>query len=403
MVKRNAHLAKLHSNYLFPEINKRKLAYLKKNPDAKLISLGIGDTTEPLPEFVSKYMASITEALGTAKGYSGYGPEQGQSILRKLIAEKMYAKHHIEFDEVFVSDGSKCDIGRLQILFGSNIQTAVQDPSYPVYVDTSVILGQTQQFDVSSKHYKGITYLVCNPENSFFPDFSNQHSMDLIYFCSPNNPTGAVATHKQLEKLVSFAKQNRSIIIYDAAYSSFIQDPALPRSIYEIPGSREVAIELGSFSKMIGFTGVRLGWSIVPKELKFDDGHCVHADWNRINSTMFNGASSIAQAGGIAALQPEGQKGMQQLVAYYMENASILCKLFKELNFEVHGGTNAPYLWVKFPKFNSWDAFEHLLEKANVVCTPGSGFGPSGEGFLRFSAFGNRNDILEACERIRSL
>lgn len=400
MAQRNPNLAKLKSGYLFPEINKRKQEFLLKNPQAKLISLGIGDTTEPLSPFISQYLEAYTKGLSTFEGYSGYGAEQGQQPLRQAISEVMY-NQQVSADEIFVSDGSKCDIGRLQLMFGANATIAVQNPTYPVYVDSGVALGQTEHYDADAKGYKGIIYMNCVPENDFFPDLSQQPRTDLIYFCSPNNPTGSVATRKQLEELVAFAKRNRSIIIYDAAYSVYIQDADIPRSIYEIEGAREVAIELGSFSKMAGFTGVRLAWSIIPKELHFDDGTPVSKDWHRINTTFFNGASNIAQQGGLAVLREEKLKTVRQMVDFYMHNAAILRTALERKGLEVHGGANAPYLWVRYPNRLSWDIFNELLEHAHLITTPGSGFGEAGEGFLRFSAFGRREHIHEAVLRMR--
>lgn len=400
MVQRNPHLAKLQAGYLFPEINKRVQAFLQRQPHASLISLGIGDTTEPIPACIVKGLQQQSEALGTLAGYKGYGREQGEHTLRQLIAEQLY---HQTFDaeEIFISDGSKCDIGRLQVLFGQQATMAVQDPAYPVYVDTAVIMGQTGHYQSQTGQYQGIVYMPCDPSNQFFPRLDQTPRTSLIYFCSPNNPTGAVATRHQLKQLIEFTKANRSILIYDAAYAVFIQDPELPRSIYEIEGAREVAIELGSFSKMIGFTGVRLAWSIVPKELKFEDGWPIHRDWSRINSTFFNGASNIAQAGGIAALSAEGQTAMQELVRFYMENTLFLKQTLEELGYQVYGGQHAPYLWVKIPHRTSWQAFDELLEKAHLICTPGSGFGPAGEGFVRFSAFGHADRIKEAASRLK--
>jgi LL-diaminopimelate aminotransferase len=399
MVRRNPHLAKLQSGYLFPEIIKRKRAFLEKYPHAHLISLGIGDTTEPLSAFVAGKLAQTAHALGTAEGYTGYGPEEGQQKLRQLIAQQLY-HNRFETDEIFISDGTNSDIGRLQILFGSHATMAVQDPSYPVYVDTGVVLGQTAGYHAPSRKYQGVTYMPCLPGNDFFPSLSQTPSSDIIYFCSPNNPTGAVATFSQLKELVDYARQRGSIIIYDTAYACYIQQPDLPRSIYEIKGAKEVAIELGSFSKMAGFTGVRLAWSVVPKELRFDDDHSVLQDWNRVHCTFFNGASNIAQAGGMAVLHPEGQKHIQALICFYMENAAILRTVFENLGYEVYGGINAPYLWVQFPHLSSWQAFDMLLEKSQLLSAPGSGFGPAGEGFLRFSAFGGRPQIEEAANRL---
>jgi LL-diaminopimelate aminotransferase len=400
MVKRNPHVAKLHAGYLFPEINKRKQAFLEKNSNARLISLGIGDTTEPLPPFVAKELSQTSLELATQSGYRGYGPEEGEVALRHQIAQQLY-QNRITANEIFISDGTNCDIGRLQVLFGSTMTMAVQDPSYPIYVDTSVIMGQTAHYNPASKGYQGISYMPCLPNNQFFPNLELIAPADLIYFCSPNNPTGAVATHAQLTELVDFARKHNSIIIYDTAYASYIQHRNLPRSIYEINGAKEVAIELGSFSKMAGFTGVRLAWSVVPQELKFEDGQSVNQDWNRVHTTFFNGASNIAQKGGMAVLSQEGQKHIQRLIRFYMENASILRNALENLDYEVYGGSNAPYIWVRFPHLSSWQAFDMLLEKVHLVCAPGGGFGPAGEGFLRFSAFGKRFEIEEAANRLR--
>ena len=316
-------MAKLQGSYLFPEINKKKKELLARNPEAKIISLGIGNTTEPLTPHIVSGLKEEVLRLGTKEGYSGYGDEQGLVGLRNKIAEKIY-KNIIRGEEVFVSDGAKCDIGRLQLMFGRKVSIAVQDPSYPVYLDGSVIAGATGRYDKKTAHFKKIVYMKCNPENNFFPYLSKTQRTDLIYFCSPNNPTGAVATKEQLKQLVAFAKKNKSIIIFDSAYSEYISDKNLPKSIYEIDGSKEVAIEVSSFSKFIGFTGVRLGWTIVPDELKFDDGSLVSADWNRITTTVFNGASNIAQYGGLAALDDKGLDEMRSTVAYYLENANII-------------------------------------------------------------------------------
>lgn len=400
MVKRNPHLAKLQSGYLFSEINKRKKALLEKNPHIKLISLGIGDTTEPIPETILQGLVSGATELGHSATYKGYGPEQGELPLRKKISEALY-NDCFSPEEIFISDGSKCDIGRLQILFARDAKVAVQDPSYPAYVDTSVAVGRSDPFNPEKRQYAGIAYLPCLPENNFFPDLD--FNADIILFCSPNNPTGAAATREDLERLVRFAKKNKAIIIYDAAYAAYIQDPSLPKTIYEIEGSREVAIELGSFSKMSGFTGVRLGWTIIPKELQFDDGTPVGHDWHRIASTFFNGASNIAQKGALSALSPKGLEEIKAQVKFYLDNASLIKKALQKLNLTIYGGDQAPYLWVQFPGKNSWEVFNEILEKAHLVTTPGSGFGPGGEQFIRFSAFGRREDILEACNRLAHL
>lgn len=402
MVSRNPNFAKLQAGYLFPEINRRKNKVLAANPGAKIISLGIGNTTEPLTPHITAALAQASTGLGTPAGYSGYGDEQGMTAFRARIAEVLY-QGIVKPEEVFISDGAKCDIGRLQLMFGRDVTIAVQDPAYPVYVDGSVIIGATGGYNAGKKEFDGIAYMPCTPENNFFPDLSKTPRTDLIYFCSPNNPTGAVATKEQLRQLVAFAKKNRSIILFDAAYSEYIADPALPRSIFEIEGAREVALEISSFSKPIGFTGVRLGWTVVPAELKYDDGTPVINDWNRIMTTVFNGASNIVQLGGIAALDKTGVEEMRATIAFYMENAKIIKATLDGLGIQTYGGANAPYIWAHFPGQDSWDVFTHILEKAFVVTTPGAGFGPAGQGFLRFSAFGHRENVLEACDRLIKL
>ena len=402
MVKRNPHIAKLQAGYLFPEIVRRKQLFFEKHPEAQLISLGIGDTTQPLPALIVQRLVEKAQQLGTKEGYSGYGPEEGESSLRAMIAQQFYS-HQFEKEEIFISDGTNCDIGRLQVLFGNQVTLAVQDPSYPVYIDTGVMVGQTDHYDSKTKQYQGICYLPCAPENDFFPDLSKVPPSQLIYFCSPNNPTGAVATHEQLEKLVAYAKQHHAMIIYDTAYAAYIQDPSLPRSIYEVKGAEEVAIELGSFSKMAGFTGVRLAWSVVPKSLRFEDGSAVLPDWRRVHTTFFNGASNLSQAGGMVVLSQAGKKSIQELVEYYMKNAKILKKTCEELGLEVYGGTNAPYVWIKTPRLTSWQAFDLFLEKAHLITAPGSGFGPNGEHFLRLSAFAQHSQIEEAVRRLHAL
>lgn len=399
MVSRNKHLSKLPAGYLFPEIARRRREFMAAHPHARVISLGIGDTTEPLTPHITAGLLKAASALSTPQGYSGYGDEQGMTALRHAVAEKIY-RGLVSGDEVFISDGAKPDTGRLQMLFGAEVSVAVQDPSYPVYVDSAVIIGQTGGFNEQTRQFDGIVYLPCTPENGFFPDLSTTPRTDLIFFCSPNNPTGAVATREQLAALIAFAQANRSIIIYDAAYAQYIRDPQLPRSIFELPGARRVALEVNSFSKSIGFTGVRLGWTVVPEELCFDDGTPVRKDWNRITTTVFNGASNIVQHGGLASLDDAGLAEMRATVDYYMENARILRQALLVMGLPVYGGEHAPYLWVRMRGRGSWEAFAEILEKAHVVCTPGVGFGPAGEGFVRFSAFGHRDAIEEAVERL---
>ena len=405
MIKRNSGLANLTAGYLFPEIARRRREYAASNPDAKIISLGIGNTTEPLSNHIAKAMSDYALGLATPEGYSGYGDEQGNSALRAKIAETFY-KNMAGADEIFISDGAKCDIARIQTLFGSKTKIAVQDPAYPVYVDGSVVTGAAGKN--GGKGYKGVTYLPCTPENNFFPDLSKVKKNTLIYFCSPNNPTGATASREELKTLVDFANKNGCIIIYDAAYFAFIRDEKLPKTIFEIPGARTCAIEVNSFSKPAGFTGVRAGWTVVPNELKFADGSLVNKDWNRIMTTLFNGASNIAQAGALAALDEQGIKDMTAQVDYYLENGRLIKATldgenFKKAGVKVYFTGNGPYVWAKFPGKSSWDVFDKILKECNVVTTPGSGFGPAGESFIRFSSFGHRADIEEACARLSAL
>ena len=401
-VNRNPNLAKLGAGYLFPEIGRRRRNHQEKNPDAKIISLGIGDTTEPIPKVITDALQGAAAGLNTKEGYSGYGAEQGMGGLRDKLASRFYDGLGIGSDEVFVSDGSKCDISRMLMLFGSDTSIAVQDPAYPAYVDSSVIMGATGVLNEETSQYNNITYMNCLKENGFFPDLSKANKTDLIFFCNPNNPTGACATREQLQSLVDFAKANGSIIVYDAAYAIYIEDGS-PKSIYEIEGADECCIETCSFSKYAGFTGVRLGWTVVPNKLKFSDGTPVNKDWNRIMTTCFNGASNIVQAGGLACVTDAGFDAMMGLVTYYKENCKLIRECFVEMGFEVYGGVNAPYVWVGFEGRPSWDVFAEILEKCDLVTTPGSGFGPSGEGFVRVSAFGNRSDVEEAIRRLKKV
>ncbi len=405
MISRNEGFSNLAAGYLFPEVAKRRKAYQEKHPDVKIISLGIGNTTEPLTPHITKAMVDYAAGLGTKDGYSGYGDEQGLTSLRAKIASVLYP-NMAESDEIFISDGAKCDIARIQILFGSKTPIAVQDPAYPVYVDGSVIVGAAGKGSADGMH-EGVTYLPCTAENGFFPDLSVIKKNSLIYYCSPNNPTGAANTREQLQKLVDYALKNECIIIYDAAYSAFIRNMGIPKTIFEIDGARKCAIEVNSFSKLAGFTGVRLGWTVVPADLKFADGSSVKQDWNRVMTTLFNGASNIAQQGGLACLDEEGQKETRALVDYYLKNAELMKAALTGKNFSSKGVIvyytgDSPYLWVKFPGYKSWDIFDKILDKCNIVTTPGSGFGPSGESYLRFSSFGHRADVEEACKRLAS-
>ncbi|KAI4296327.1 hypothetical protein L6164_036293 [Bauhinia variegata] len=365
-VPRNVNMEKLQHGYLFPEIERHELLHSNKYPHAKVINLGIGDTTEPLPTIITSTMVDFVNGLSTTQGYKGYGPEQGEKPLRKAIADAFYKDLGIKPTEVFVSDGAQCDITRLQLLLGSDVKIAVQDPSFPAYIDSSVIIGQAGELVARAGKYRNIEYMKCGPMNNFFPDLSATSRSEIIFFCSPNNPTGHAATRKQLEQLVHFAKVNGSIIIFDSAYAAYITDDS-PRSIFEIPGAREVAIEVSSFSKFSGFTGVRLGWTVVPEELLFSNGFPVVNDFNRIMCTCFNGASNIAQAGGLACLSPEGFKAVRSRINYYMENARILVNALASLGLTVYGGKNAPYVWVHLPGSKSWKVFADILEKTHII------------------------------------
>lgn len=387
-MSRNPYFTALKEGYLFPEITRRKELYLSSHPDAQLISLGIGDATEPLTPTAVTGLAEVSLEMGTEQGYQGYGPEQGLPALRKAIATTLY-NNCVEADEIYISDGAKCDVGRLQLLFSSGSTVAIQDPVYPVYRDTSILTG------------KKVVTMACSPECDYFPE--SFPKADIMMFCSPNNPTGAVATHEQLERLVEAARVNKSIIIFDAAYSAFIQGDALPRSIYEIEGAKEVAIEINSFSKSAGFTGVRLGWSVVPKELKFQDGTSVQRDWSRVVATFFNGASVVTQRAACNLLTDNGLSEITQRVAFYLENATIIANALDQIGWRYDGGRHIPYLWVKGPDKTSWEIFDLLLHEAGIVSVPGSGFGPAGEGFIRLSAFGHRPSIVQAAKRLGEL
>jgi LL-diaminopimelate aminotransferase len=396
MLKRNPGVANINDDYLFPRIAKRQREYEDAHPGARIISLGIGNVTEPIMPHIASGLTEGARKLGTANGNSGYQGE-GLPVLREKISQVFYGGM-FSADEIFISDGAKCDIGRLQLLFGSQTSAAIQDPSYPVYADGSVLINAAGKWNGSG--YEGIAYLPCTAENGFFPDLSGLPDNCLIYFCSPNNPTGAVSTHEQLKALVIAAQKTGSIIIFDAAYSQYIRDDSLPKSIFEIEGAKTCAIEVNSFSKSAGFTGVRLGWTAVPSELKYSGGESVKADWARISGTVFNGASSISQAGGLAALDGEGILEMRSLTDFFLENAALIRTALEKKGVTCSGGDNSPYIWAYFPDRDSWDVFSEILEKYRVITTPGSGFGPAGRSFIRLSAFGGRADVREACERL---
>ncbi|RJQ36063.1 LL-diaminopimelate aminotransferase [Candidatus Microgenomates bacterium] len=398
----NKNYDKLAGSYLFSEIAKRTKAFVEKNPSVQVMRLGIGNTTEPICPEIIKGLKHGVEKLSNVKTYTGYGDEQGDARLRQAIAGQ-YKKLGVSIDvsEIFVSDGAKPDSANIQSIFGQKNIIAVCDPVYPVYVDSNVIAGRAEEF--KNGKYKGLVYMPCTQENNFFPDIPKE-KVDLIYICSPNNPTGAVATKKQLKKFVDYAQKVKAVIIFDAAYSSFVKDKDLPKSIYEIPGSKKCAIEINSFSKSAGFTGVRLGWSVVPMDLVAENAKegKINSLWNRRQTTMFNGASNIVQEGGLAVLSAKGQKECQKIVDYYLENAKIIKKGLEKIGLKVFGGENAPYIWLKTPKnMSSWDFFDKLLNETHVVGTPGSGFGPNGEGYFRLSSFGHKENVVRAVESIR--
>jgi LL-diaminopimelate aminotransferase len=401
----NDNYLKLKAGYLFPEIARRVNAFAEANPNAKIIRLGIGDVTEPLPEACRKAMIEAVEDMGDRALFKGYGPEQGYAWLREKIATHDFQARGCEVDasEIFVSDGSKCDTGNILDIFGDNNAIAVTDPVYPVYVDTNVMAGHTG--DANEKgEYAGLVYLPVTAENNFTAEIPSQ-KVDLIYLCFPNNPTGATATKEHLKAWVDYAKANGSIIFFDAAYEAFITDPDLPHSIYEIEGARDCAIEFRSFSKNAGFTGTRCALTVVPKTLvaKAADGSDVELWklWNRRQSTKFNGVSYIVQRGAEAVYSDEGQSQVKALVNFYLENAKIIRQQLTAAGLQVYGGVNAPYVWVKTPNsLSSWDFFDKLLHTCNVVGTPGSGFGAAGEGYFRISAFNSRENVEEAMKRI---
>ena len=397
MAKINSNYLKLQAGYLFPEIARRTREFAERNPGAALLNLGIGDTTRPLTPAVIHALRAEVDKLADAKTYTGYGAEQGNPDLRQTIADYYGGLGvALEADEVFVSDGAKPDAANLQSIFAEDSVVAVQDPVYPVYVDSAVIGGRAGGYE--NGRYRGIVYMDCTEENGFFPDVPAQKA-DLIYLCSPNNPTGAVATHDQLKRFVDYARAHDAVIIFDAAYSVFIQDDALPRSIYEVEGAETCAIEINSFSKWAGFTGVRLGWTVVPHKLCVAGTRPgeVQALWNRRQSTMFNGASNVVQPAGVAVLSPQGRRESQTLVDYYMTNARLIREGLSDLGIVSFGGVNAPYIWAKTPGgLDSWELFDALLTQAHVIVTPGAGFGSRGEGYFRLSAFGDRATVEKA-------
>jgi LL-diaminopimelate aminotransferase len=400
----NQNYLKLQAGYLFPEIGRRTRAFLDANPGIEVMRLGIGNTTEPLTPTVVEGLRRGVDALADPATYTGYADDsQGDPELRRALVAR-YADYGVDLDvdEVFVSDGAKPDSANIQSIFGIENVVAVQDPAYPVYVDSNVIGGRTGSG--SDGQYEDLVYMPCTEGNGFFPA-PPEYKVDLIYLCSPNNPTGAVATKAQLETFVAYARDRQAVIIFDSAYAAFISDPALPRSIYEVEDAKKCAIEISSFSKEAGFTGVRLGWSVVPEALACEDSEPGQLNrlWARRQNTMFNGASNVVQAGGLAILSEQGQRECQELVRYYMHNAEVIRTGLESIGITVFGGVNAPYVWMRTPNgMGSWEFFDKLLEETHVVGTPGSGFGPNGEGYFRLSAFGHAVDVEKAVDSIRS-
>ena len=409
MAKLNNHYLKLKAGYLFPEIARRVNLFTDNNPDGakQIIRCGIGDVTEPLPLAAREAMKAAIDELGNRETFKGYGPEQGYDFLRSAIARGDYQDNGIkvEDDEIFVSDGSKCDTGNILDIFGNNNKIAITDPVYPVYVDTNVMAGNTGEANESGA-YEGIYYMPCNAENGFVPEIPKER-VDLIYLCYPNNPTGATATKDQLKEWVDYAKANGSIILYDAAYQAFIKDENIPRSIYEIDGARDCAIEFRSFSKNGGFTGVRCAFTVVPKELMAEDDkgekRSLHPLWSRRQSTKFNSVSYPVQKAAEALYTEEGKNQVSSLISHYMDNAALLSSACTEIGLSVYGGENAPYVWVACPEsVDSWGMFDKMLNEANVVITPGAGFGEAGEGFFRISAFNSKENVETVCERLKT-
>jgi len=408
MARINDRYLDLAPSYLFPEIGRRVAAFAKAHPEARIIRLGIGDVTRPLVPAVVEAFREAVEEMGRAETFKGYGPEQGYAFLREAIAENDYRSRgaRIDAEEIFISDGTKCDCANIQEIFASDSRIAVGDPVYPVYVDATVMGGRAGSLG-STGRYAHIIYMPCTAEKGFLPALPVERP-DLIYLCFPNNPTGAVAPKEALRRWVEYARAQGAVILFDAAYESYISDPAIPRSIYEVEGARETAIEFRSFSKTAGFTGTRCAFTVVPRDLLVPDSRGkpvpLHGLWNRRQSTKFNGVSYPVQRAAAAVYTPKGKRQVRELIDRYMENARIIREGLGAAGFEVHGGVHAPYLWLKTRDgARSWEFFDRLLSEVNVVATPGSGFGPSGEGYMRLSAFGDRASIEEAVARIRRI
>lgn len=404
MFKINDNYLKLPGSYLFSTIGKKVNAYAAAHPDKKIIRLGIGDVTQPLAPAIISALHGAVEEMGDAATFRGYAPDLGYEFLRNAIADNDYKARGCDIgaDEIFISDGAKCDSGNIQEIFSLDNRIAVCDPVYPVYVDTNVMAGRTGTYDPQSETWSNVIYMPCTVENDFVPELPKE-TPDIIYLCFPNNPTGSAITKSQLQEWVDYANKVGAVIIYDAAYEAYISQEDVPHSIYECQGSRTCAIELRSFSKKAGFTGVRLGFTVIPKELKVGEVS-LHSLWARRHGTKYNGAPYIVQRAGEAVYSQEGKVQLKQQIAYYMKNAAYIYQGLKDAGYTVSGGVDAPYIWLKAPKgMSSWEFFDYLLENANVVGTPGSGFGPSGETYFRLTAFGSYENTVEAVERIKAL
>jgi LL-diaminopimelate aminotransferase len=405
MIKINENYLKLKASYLFADIAKRVAAFQEANPDKEIIRLGIGDVTRALPKACIGAFHKAVDEMASDATFRGYGPEQGYPFLREIIAREDYQTigADISPEEIFISDGAKCDTGNIQEIFSTDITVAIPDPVYPVYLDTNVMAGRTGHFNEG--RYEGILYLESTRENGFIPELPKK-SVDLVYLCYPNNPTGATITKQQLADWVRYARENKALILYDAAYEAFIREDSLPRTIYEIEGAREVAIEFRSFSKTAGFTGTRCAFTVVPKTCRAYDRHgekhAVLPLWNRRHATKFNGVSYPVQKAAEAVYSPDGKAQIKELTDYYMKNAQLIRKNMTQLGYECTGGNNSPYIWIN-GKRNSWEFFDMLLNKAGVVCTPGAGFGKCGEGYIRISAFNSFENVQKAMERIRQI
>ena len=405
MIKVNQDYLKLPGSYLFSDIARKVSAFAEANPDRKIIRLGIGDVTQPLCPAVIEAMHKAVDEMASADTFRGYAPDLGYDFLRETIVEKVYKKlgADIASDEIFISDGAKSDSGNIQEIFDRDVKVAVCDPVYPVYVDTNVMAGRTGTYDAASGLWSDVIYMPCTADNGYAPEFPSENP-DIIYLCFPNNPTGATITKSQLQEWVDYANRIGAVIIYDAAYEAYISEEDVPHSIYECEGARSCSIEIRSFSKNAGFTGTRLGFTVIPKDIKDADGNTLHALWARRHGTKFNGAPYIIQRAGEAVYSDEGQRQTGEQIAYYMKNAKYILEGLKSAGYTVSGGVNAPYIWLKTPDgMSSWDFFDYLLTEANVVGTPGSGFGPSGEGHFRLTAFGSYENTVEAIDRIKKL